>query len=850
MLRKDMYIALEEFEPNISECYAHLPLDGGKKETVIEHTKLCQKYFLNIIQQKKLDKVFIRFREKYLGSMSSDTEILFDSILMNVVTFHDMGKINPLFQIKKMKHKWHPEIAPEGNLGSKHSILSAAFYLDYFLCRVGEVENKEEKRRLKDLVFIHSFLIARHHGVMKEFKEYVYSFDEDSESNLGWYAKKWLDSWKEKVEDGAGSIFTIKDREKKNSLQRIGAGDTKRQVWLYGYSRLLYSLLVASDYYATTEFMSGVEIKTFGNIENLQDIIEQYEKTEVMKSIRTYESSSYPMDSKELERQSKINILRTELFLDAERELKEHSSQSLFYLEAPTGSGKSNTSINLSFQLLSMGEGLQKIFYIYPFNTLVEQNMETLRKVFGDYEKTMAQIAVVNSLVPIKGSEELYDTESQKKFQELLLDRQFLNYPLVLSTHVSLFRTLFGNGREDLFGFHQLCNSVIVLDEIQSYKNELWSEIITFLKGFAQLLNIKVIIMSATLPNLEILTDNRLGAVNLINDREKYFNHPVFAKRVVPNYELLQEKITLELLAEHMIEHVQEGKKILIEFINKSRADGFYRLIKEKTDFEVLLMTGDSSILDRKRMIHMTEELETIILVATQVVEAGVDIDFDIGYKDSSRLDSEEQFMGRINRSCKRSGVVYFFDLDDAKGIYRRDIRINPEFTLKNETMREILATKNYQNYYEQILRILKMRKEKADSQNLEQFFSECVGSLDFVKVHERMKLIDDNRQMVSVYLARNIKEEGAGEIDGRTVWEEYKELLLNEEMEFAEKKVRLYKVRSSMNVFLYQLSKNAVFDWNEQIGDIYYIEDGEAFFDENGILDRKKFENGEMLFL
>ena len=142
------------------------------------------------------------------------------------------------------------------------------------------------------------------------------------------------------------------------------------------------------------------------------------------------------------------------------------------------------------------------------------------------------------------------------------------------------------------------------------------------------------------------------------------------------------------------------------------------------------------------------------------------------------------------------------------------------------------------------------MRKEKADSQNLEQFFSECVGSLDFVKIHERMRLIDDNRQMVSVYLARNIKEEGVGEIDGRTVWEEYKELLLNEEMEFAEKKVRLYKVRSSMNVFLYQFSKNAVFDWNEQIGDIYYIEDGEAFFDENGILDRKKFENGEMLFL
>lgn len=60
------------------------------------------------------------------------------------------------------------------------------------------------------------------------------------------------------------------------------------------------------------------------------------------------------------------------------------------------------------------------------------------------------------------------------------------------------FKTLFGHEKEDVFAFHQLCNSVIVLDEIQSYKNALWSEIITFLKGYAKLLNMKIIIMSAT----------------------------------------------------------------------------------------------------------------------------------------------------------------------------------------------------------------------------------------------------------------------------------------------------------------------------------------------------------------
>lgn len=65
-------------------------------------------------------------------------------------------------------------------------------------------------------------------------------------------------------------------------------------------------------------------------------------------------------------------------------------------------------------------------------------------------------------------------------------------------------------------------------------------------------------------------------------------------------------------------------------------------------------MTGDSCILDRKRIIRQTKEMKSVILIATQVIEAGVDIDMDIGYKDISRLDSEEQFMGRINRSGKK----------------------------------------------------------------------------------------------------------------------------------------------------------------------------------------------------
>lgn len=259
-----------------------------------------------------------------------------------------------------------------------------------------------------------------------------------------------------------------------------------------------------------------------------------------------------------------INDLRTEMFLDAEKTLKEHMNDHLFYLEEPTGAGKSNTALNLSFQIVKSGRDINKIFYIYPFNTLVDQNIESMKKIFGDREDIMDQIAVVNSLVPMKEEKDEYEEGAKKRYQKILLDRQFLSYPIILSTHVTLFKTLFGNEKEDVFAFYQLCNSVIVLDEIQSYKNALWSEIITFLKSYAKLLNIKIIIMSATLPNLEMLTDHKEDAVILISQKDRYFKHPVFAERVIPDYSLLKVKMTLELLCKHVQKQALQEKKILI----------------------------------------------------------------------------------------------------------------------------------------------------------------------------------------------------------------------------------------------------------------------------------------------
>ena len=112
------------------------------------------------------------------------------------------------------------------------------------------------------------------------------------------------------------------------------------------------------------------------------------------------------------------------------------------------------------------------------------------------------------------------------------------------------------------------------------------------------------------------------------------------------------------------------------------------------------------------------------------------------------------------------------------------------------------------------------------------------------------MQLIVDKRQLLNVYFARDLQMDDGSIKNGREIWEEYKKLLQNEEMLYAEKTVKLYNIRSEMNLFIYQLGSQARVSENEQIGDIYYIEDGESYFDENGVLQKELFSGNEDLFI
>ncbi|MDU4753119.1 MAG: CRISPR-associated endonuclease Cas3'', partial [Clostridium butyricum] len=464
------------------------------------------------------------------------------------IAFHDIGKINPNFQNAKMDNLLGKYAQTFPGIGSEHSLISSVLYIDYFIEEILSLSNEDGRLILMSIMMFNAYAISRHHSDLDNFNEFLSKFNE------GEKAIEIINTFKE---NDMNNIYRKNFVLSENRIVKVcgyikkkyfNEADDEKSIYLYTYERLIYSLLVCCDFYATSEFMNKTIISDFGEIRNIDEFYKIYKDTDVYKSIREYEDTKYEK-SKDLSNEKNINVLRTEMFLDAERELLKNIDENVYFLEAPTGSGKSNTAFNLSFKLFEEDKNLKKIYYVYPFNTLVEQNLNILNKTFGNNKAAMDNIAVINSIYPIKEDNKYVEYDSGKNgdekdfsykyYEKALLNRQFLNYPVILTTHVSLFSTMFGENKEDAFAFHQLANSVIVLDEIQSYKNTIWTEIISFLKGFAKILNIKVIIMSATLPDLNMLAINTNSVCSLIKDREKYFSNPQFKDRVIVNYDLI-----------------------------------------------------------------------------------------------------------------------------------------------------------------------------------------------------------------------------------------------------------------------------------------------------------------------
>jgi CRISPR-associated endonuclease/helicase Cas3 len=263
--------------------------------------------------------------------------------------------------------------------------------------------------------------------------------------------------------------------------------------------------------------------------------------------------------------------------------------------------------------------------------------------------------------------------------------------------------------------------------------------------------------------------------------------------------------------------------RILIEFITKNSASQFFNLVKASSsfdDYKIYLISGDIVEPRRKEILYFikTNKDRKVLLVSTQVVEAGIDIDMDIGFKNRALLDSDEQMAGRVNRNASKEGCkVFLFDLDSPKTIYGKDDRYKQQqkdvYLEKN--WKDILINKSFHELYQRIFAD-KLKSDWTDGDKLPNYLAN-IKRLNFTSISNDFQLIEDN-QSQSVFIPLEIPANGFDDkvllkfldvlsVDGRLiigekVFSAYINMVTRKRPDFLSHKIDLKKIARLISLF------------------------------------------------
>ncbi len=858
-----------------------------EKEKLKTHIQKVNNCFFQIIEENGLEKPIDKHIDKLSGLFTEQKKAFrFIKLLFSeTINFHDLGKINPNFQVDKMKNDKFQKI--KSSIGTTHSILSVYLFYTYIVSKIDDYFKDEEDRGVAFvLILLFSLVIRKHHS--SELTSPFFYFEYIEEKNKSRFFES------VKVKDLLSFLKILNFKIDEDFIKNIFEGEKSKNLEnffkenfiskylenidsfpLYSILKLNSSLLTMADYLATTSFMIGEEISFKKLIDkNLREKIYNsfYDSENWNKRLKSGEK---PKDFKDLEEKNKENLneLRYKMLYESRENLKFNIDKNLFFLEAPTGGGKTNMSFMVVAELLKNRNDLNKVFYVFPFTTLVTQTKKSMVDTFKLKENEYIEL---HSRAEFKDNEANYGKEWRN-----YIDYQFVNYPITFLTHIRFFDIIKSNRKEDNYLYHKLANSIVIIDEIQAYTPTHWDKIYYFIKNFSELFNTVFIIMSATLPKInKIKLNNGINFTDFINlnkNKDKYFKNQNFSKRV--EFEFIDIEKDLKKLKEKVkekaIEYNENKHWILIEFIFKKSASEFFKLIEDDQDlnnYKKYLLSGTILEPVRQKTINELKEnkdnenFKKVILVSTQVVEAGVDLDFDIGFKDTSIIDSDEQLAGRINRNATKNNCkVFLFDFNEEYTIYKNDYRYKVQKEKINfEKYRNILQQKDFDNFYQEVFRFID-EINKSESRYGFNDYEDLLRKLNFHGVHNQFKLI--NQETVSVFVNikfkteeyKNLKKEiyreffnienGEQYVSGEKIWNKYCELIENRNYDFFKKTEMLIRIFSLMSNFVFSVFKfselvNNLKKFGEEKYGFLYIHETEKIYSLKSGLNEKELNS------
>ncbi len=726
-------INLNEIFYDKNNYFAHRDAQNNSfKETLYEHsinTLIVSDYFLKKNNYKIIQEITNTFYDnikvyEYIKNSNIDKEKIFIYFLETfylTVLYHDYGKHNPYFQKNKMDNPITNDIyikdfniQENDNTHSNYSNILNVLNSYNFIDEAFIIEKKYFNKDIKEpYLKILEFIIKKHH------------------SGLDTINNNELDSIKQMNDLFNFELNIIID--------------------------LLYSILVQSDMLSTTYYMIIQEDKlNYNNMIEIINTLESYlnnklakiDKNEIktIEEKKAYNNFLYKnvrfFNELEINKTNKLNDLKYKVSSNI---VFSKNVGDIRIFNGNTGIGKTNISMVYINELIKQYD-ISKVIYSLPLNILINQTYEELIDTFNFKNN---KINIINSENGIKNN----DKEDKKiNYWNLKYDFENFNNEIVLTSTINFFHKLFHKDKKSKLSLINLQDSLLILDEIQLIDDRYFELVYKYILMLNKYLNVKVLILSATLPippkfNKEF-KDKLILEENL---NKAILEHNLF-KRTNYNFDYFNNS-NAKNISDYINNSTTEFNFLIVHNSIK-KCNELYNGMSLNKEIEVYFYNNTlikpilSSILDKVRNNSTTQSEQAllvrkkIVVISTMKIETGVDISFDCGFKFSSNIDSLQQFAGRINRYGNRD-ISKVFILKDYIKIFgqnqQRDI-IAKNNCMDKEHFQKYL--KNIDKYYKTLFNTIQSKSNKLI------YFDQ----LNFNELN-KIKLIDNNYLLTSFFV-------------------------------------------------------------------------------------------------
>lgn len=457
-------------------------------------------------------------------------------------------------------------------------------------------------------------------------------------------------------------------REVIDKLKSVKEENDSQQTFSFKHGlliRYLFSCLLDADRLNTAdfEFPGNARLRNKNIYPSWESLIERL-------NVKIYEFDNKP-------NRNKVDDIRSRV----SQSCLEFSSnpKGIYQLTVPTGGGKTFASLRFALNHAKK-HSMDRIFYVIPYTSIIDQNAEEARKVLEDKDKNGNYL---NKVLLEHHSNLTPDEETRR--QNLLAENW--DAPIVFTTQVQFLEALFGSGTRGARRMHQLANSVIIFDEIQTIPIRTVHMFNLAIRFLVQSCGATVILCTATQPLLDKVEPiQRALSIKpeqkIIPYEKELFQQlkrvEVFDRRKVGGW---GEKEIAELA----VSELQKKDSVLIVVNTKKSAYSLYQAIAQESDITPYHLSTNMCPAHRLDMLSeikkKLEGKEPVICVSTQLIEAGVDIDFGAVIRYLAGMDSIAQAAGRCNRNGIREGGGNVWVVNPAEENLDRlkDIKIGKE---------------------------------------------------------------------------------------------------------------------------------------------------------------------------